>query len=118
MNIHLLKGKIHRAIVTDACLDYEGSLGIDSEFMRLSGILHYERILIGNLTNGNRFETYAIPAPAGSGTISLNGAAAKLGGVGDMVVIMAFCEIPEELASTWVPKVLTLSEGNRKFRLK
>jgi aspartate 1-decarboxylase len=84
----------------------------------LSGIIHYEKILIGNLTNGNRFETYAIPAPAGSGTISLNGAAAKLGSVGDMVVIMAFAEVPEELAAKWVPKVLTLSDRNKKFALK
>ena len=118
MNIHMLKGKIHRAVVTDASLDYAGSLGIDQNFMRQSGILPYERILVGNITNGNRFETYAIPCPEGSGSICLNGAAARLGAIGDLVVIMAFCEVPAEEASRWVPKVITLSEKNTKIAVK
>jgi aspartate 1-decarboxylase len=116
MNIHLLKGKIHRAVVTDSSLDYAGSLGIDLYFMRQSGILPYEKILVGNLTNGNRFETYAIPYPEGSRAICLNGAAAKLGAIGDMIVIMAFCEIPAEQAHQWVPKVITLSENNTRIK--
>jgi aspartate 1-decarboxylase len=114
----MLKGKIHRAVVTDASLDYAGSLGIDQNFMRQSGILPYERILVGNITNGNRFETYAIPCPEGSGSICLNGAAARLGAIGDLVVIMAFCEVPAEEASRWVPKVITLSEKNTKIAVK
>jgi aspartate 1-decarboxylase len=118
MNIHLLKGKIHRATVTDSSLDYEGSLGIDLRFMSLSGILPNERILVGNITNGNRFETYAIPAPEGSGTICLNGAAARLGSVGDRLVIMAFCEVPEEMARQWKPKFVTLSDNNSKFSVR
>ena len=115
MNIHLLKGKIHRAMVTDASPDYAGSLGIDQNFMRRSGILPYEKILVGNIANGNRFETYAIPYPEGSGAICLNGAAARLGAVGDLLVIMAFCEVPAEEASRWVPKVVTLSEKNTRI---
>jgi aspartate 1-decarboxylase len=118
MNIHLLKGKIHRAVVTDASLDYAGSLGIDQGFMRQAGILPYEKILVGNITNGNRFETYAIPSKEGSGAICLNGAAARLGAVGDLVVIMAFCEIPAEQAAQWVPKIITLSENNTKVTVK
>jgi aspartate 1-decarboxylase len=118
MNIHLLKGKIHRATVTDASLDYAGSLGIDLNFMKLSGIVPYEKILVGNITNGNRFETYASPSPEGSRTICLNGAAARLGAVGDILVIMAFCEVPEEKAANWSPKRVTLSENNTKFTVQ
>ena len=118
MNIHVLKGKIHRATVTDASLDYEGSLGIDRAFLKQSGILPYERILVGNISNGNRFETYVIPEPEGSKTICLNGAVAHLGAVGDLLVIMAFCEIPAEQGAGWVPKTITLSEKNSKVTIQ
>lgn len=115
MNIHLLKAKIHRAVVTDSSLHYQGSLGIDRAFLARTGIMPFERLLVGNISNGNRFETYAIPAPEGSKTICLNGAVAHLGKVGDLLVIMAFCEVPVEESRDWKPKCLMLSEGNAKI---
>jgi len=97
MLYHLLRTKLLRAEVTGARLDYEGSLAIDIELMNLVGMLPYEKILVGNLANGERFETYAIPAPAGTREICLNGATAHLGKPGDLLVIMTFAELtPEE----------------------
>ena len=113
MQVELLKSKILRATVTDAARDYEGSLEIDSALMERVGILPHERILVGNITNGNRFETYAIPAPPGSLTFSLNGAVAHLGKVGDLIVIMSFVQLPLSEAAAWKPKTITLGEGNR-----
>lgn len=115
MNIHLLKAKIHRAVVTDSSLHYQGSLGIDSAFLALTGIVPFERLLVGNISNGNRFETYAIPAPEESRTICLNGAVAHLGKVGDILVIMAFCEISIKESRNWTPKCILLSENNSKI---
>jgi aspartate 1-decarboxylase len=114
MQLNLLKSKIHRAEVTDLSLNYEGSLAIDREFMDLVGLRQYERILIGNMANGERFETYAIAAPAGSKTISLNGATAMLGKPGDLITIMNFAVVDEKEAATWKPHVLVLGEANRK----
>ena len=99
MQLNLLKSKIHRAEVTDSSLNYEGSLAIDSEFMAQVGMRQYERILIGNTANGERFETYAIAAPAGSKTISLNGATALLGKRGDLLTIMSFAVVDEKEAA-------------------
>jgi aspartate 1-decarboxylase len=115
MQLNLLKSKIHRAEVTDLSLNYEGSLAIDSEFMAWVGLRTYERILVSNLNNGARFETYAIAAPAGSRTISLNGAAAYLGKRGDLLTIMAFAVVDERKAAAWQPKVLVLGDANRKI---
>ncbi len=115
MQLNLLKSKIHRAEVTDASLNYEGSLAIDAEFMSLVDLRPGERILVGNMNNGERFETYAIPAPAGSKTISLNGATAHLGRRGDIVTIMAFAVVDEREAATWQPRVLVLAEANTKI---
>ncbi len=115
MHVHLVKSKIHRAEVTDSSLNYEGSLGIDLELMQMVDMLPYEKILVGNLANGNRFETYAIPAPAGSRKISLNGATARLGKVGDLLTIMAFCTVSAEDAPGWKPKVLVLGSANEKI---
>lgn len=114
MQLNLIKSKIHRAEVTDTSLNYEGSLAIDSELMEMAGMLPYERILIGNMGNGERFETYAIPAPAGSRTISLNGATAFLGKKGDLLTIMSFAVVPLEEAKTWKPQVVVLGDANRK----
>ena len=114
MQLNLLKSKIHRAEVTDLSLNYEGSLAIDREFMDLIGLRQYERILIGNMANGERFETYAIEAPAGSKTISLNGATAMLGKRGDLLTIMNFAVVDEKEAVNWKPQVLVLGEANRK----
>ena len=114
MQLNLLKSKIHRAEVTDCSLNYEGSLAIDSEFMAQIGLRQYERILVGNIANGERFETYAIAAPAGSKTISLNGGTAFLGKRGDLVTIMSFAVVDEKEAATWQPRVLVLGDGNKK----
>jgi aspartate 1-decarboxylase len=115
MQLNILKAKILRATTTDAQRDYEGSLAIDSSFMEKINLLPYEKILVGNITNGERFETYAIPAPAGSLTFSLNGAAAHKGSVGDLLVIMAFAQMDEQEALHWQPKVLVLGDGNKKI---
>jgi aspartate 1-decarboxylase len=115
MQLNLLKSKIHRAEVTDLSLNYEGSLAIDTEFMARVGLRPYERILVSNLNNGERFETYAIAAPAGSKTISLNGAAAYRGKRGDLLTIMAFAVVDEREAAAWQPKVLVLGDANRKI---
>jgi aspartate 1-decarboxylase len=109
-----LRTKLLRAEVTGARLDYEGSLAIDIELMNLVGMLPYEKILVGNLANGERFETYAIPAPAGTREICLNGATAHLGKPGDLLVIMTFAELTPEEAKTWKPKTATLAERNRR----
>lgn len=114
MLYHLLRTKLLRAEVTGARLDYEGSLAIDIELMNLVGMLPYEKILVGNLANGERFETYAIPAPAGTREICLNGATAHLGKPGDLLVIMTFVELTPEEAKTWKPKTATLAERNRR----
>ena len=112
MEIQLLKSKLLRAEVTESSLNYEGSLGIDSELMEKGGILPYEKILVGDMASGSRFETYAIPAPAGSRTIALNGAVARLGQVGDLVVIMSFASLKPEEVADWKPKTLVLSKRN------
>lgn len=114
MLYHLLRTKLLRAEVTGARLDYEGSLAIDIELMNLVGMLPYEKILVGNLANGERFETYAIPAPAGTREICLNGATAHLGKPGDLLVIMTFAELTPEEAKNWKPKTATLAERNRR----
>src|SRR5471030_2654763 len=113
MQVHILRSKILRAEVTDARLDYEGSLAIDSTLMERVGILPHEKVLVGNLANGNRFETYAIPAPAGSLTICLNGAAAHLGRKGDLLVIMTFALMSEEEAKAWKPRTIVIGDGNK-----
>ncbi len=115
MQLNLLKSKIHRAEVTDLSLHYEGSLAIDADFLAITGLRPYEKILVGNMGNGARFETYAIPAPAGSKTISLNGACAYLGKRGDLLTIMSFARFDETEAEAWVPRVLLLGEANTKI---
>lgn len=115
MHIHLLKSKILRAEVTDSSLNYEGSLGIDSELMDMVGLLPYEKILVGDMASGSRFETYAIPAPAGSHTIALNGAVARLGQVGDLLVIMSFAELTPEEAKEHKPRIVVVSDRNSRI---
>ena len=115
MFVQILKSKILRAETTDAILDYEGSLAIDEALMKRVGLLYGEKILVGNISNGRRFETYAIPAPAGSKKISLRGAAAHMGKKGDLLVLMSFAQMTEQEASQWVPRTITLAEGNSKI---
>ncbi|MFQ3168421.1 MAG: aspartate 1-decarboxylase [Limisphaerales bacterium] len=112
MQIHLLKGKIHRALVTDANVDYEGSLTIDHDLMDKVRLLPYERVVCGNLANGNRFETYAIPGKRGSGDIILNGATAHLGQTGDRLTIMLFALLDEQSAASHKPRIIVLGEDN------
>lgn len=114
MQITLLKSKLLRAEVTDRALHYEGSLAIDAALMEQVGLRPYEKILVANIANGERFETYAIEAPKGSHTISLNGAAAHKGELGDLLVIMAFGQFDVVEAGAWKPKVLVLADGNRR----
>ncbi len=112
MQIHLLKSKIHRASITAANVNYEGSLSIDLGLMEKVGLHPYERILCSNTANGARFETYAIPGERGSGAIVLNGAAALLGKAGDRITIMSFTVVDETAAQHWQPRVVVLGKGN------
>jgi aspartate 1-decarboxylase len=112
MLVHVLKSKIHRAQVTAGNVEYEGSLGIARDLMDKVGLFPYERILCGNMANGARFETYAIPAEAGSGQIILNGATARLGKAGDRLTIMSFTEVDAAQAKSWKPQVIVLGEKN------
>jgi aspartate 1-decarboxylase len=98
--------------VTAANVGYEGSLGIDQDLMDRVGLLPYERILCGNLANGKRWETYAIPAPRGSRAIVLNGAVARLGKAGDRLTIMSYAAVLEKRARKWTPRVIVLGARN------
>lgn len=112
MLIHLLKSKIHRAQVTGASVDYEGSLTIAEDLMEQAGLRPYERILCSNIANGRRFETYAIAGERGSGAIVLNGATAHLGKAGDRLIIMAFAEVDLAQSDHWKPRVIVCGENN------
>ena len=116
MNITLLKAKIHRAVVKQADLDYVGSITIDSELLRESGIMEYEKVEIADIDNGNRFETYTIAGEAGSGIICLNGAAARCVNTGDKIIIMAYAQMTPEEAKTHKPTVLFVDENNKIVR--
>ncbi|GAB6184100.1 aspartate 1-decarboxylase [Thermodesulfovibrio hydrogeniphilus] len=100
------------AKVTEANLFYEGSISIDTELLELAGILPYERVWISNMDNGERFDTYVIPAPRGSKTIGLNGPAAKKASVGDRIVIFSYGYLTEEEIPSHKPKILILDENN------
>ena len=113
MLLTLLKGKIHRATVTQCDLHYEGSISVDSTLLERAGILPHEQVDVLNINNGNRFTTYAIPAASGSGTIGINGAAARLAQKGDLVIIIAYARMEEAEAKSWQPRVLLVDGGNR-----
>ena len=112
MQITLLKSKLHRATVTSVHPDYSGSLSIDQDLLDAAGFLHHEKILVGNITNGERFETYCIPAPRGSGKIALNGAAAHKGKAGHLLVILTFVSLNPEEASVWEPRLVLVGQKN------
>ena len=116
MEITLLKAKIHRAVVKQADLDYVGSITIDSDLLRESGILEYEKVEIADIDNGNRFETYAIAGEAGSGIICLNGAAARCVSEGDKIIIMAYAQMTPEEARDHKPTVIFVDEDNKIVR--
>lgn len=112
MTLEMLKGKIHRATVTQAELDYVGSITVDEELLKAAGILEYEKVQIVDINNGNRFETYTISGEPGSGTICLNGAAARCVSVGDKIIIMAYAQFSGEEAKTHKPSVVFVDENN------
>ena len=112
MQIFLLKSKIHRATVTGGNVKYEGSLTIAEDLMEKVGLQPYEKILCGNMANGERFETYAIPGQRGSGQIIMNGAVAHLGKKGDLLTIMNFAVVDLKKAAKWKPRVIVLGKDN------
>lgn len=112
MLLTLLKGKLHRATVTHANRDYMGSVAIDTDLMAAAGILPHEQVDIYNITNGERLTTYAIPAPAGSGTIGIQGAAAHKAKPGEHVIIAAYATMTEEEAKNWQPRVVLIGTNN------
>lgn len=109
----MCRGKIHRATITHSRLDYEGSIEVDSNLMKAAGILENEMVLVANLANGNRFETYVIKGKAGSGIIGLNGAAAHLGKPGNKVIIMSVAWMTEPEAKKNQPKFVKVDAANR-----
>ena len=113
----MLKSKIHRATVTQADLHYVGSVAIDRDLMDAADLLEGERVAIADITNGARLETYVIPAPRGSGTITINGAAAHLVEAGDLVIIMNYASMDDAEAKRWKPIVVHVDEKNRVISL-
>ncbi len=113
----MLKSKIHRATVTQADLDYVGSIAIDRTLMEAADFLENEQVVIADITNGARLETYVIPAPAGSGTIGINGAAAHLVTKGDLVIIMSYAQFEDAEARRMKPRVVHVDACNRIVEL-
>ena len=111
MKIKILKSKIHRATVTEACLDYEGSISVDQLLLKKAGILEYEKVHVLNVTNGKRLETYAITSKH-KGHICINGAAAHLVSPGDLVIIVSYGQLDIEQASAYVPKIIYVDNKN------
>lgn len=117
MLLTMLKGKIHRAVVTQAELDYVGSITIDEQLMEAAGIQEYERVQVVDVNNGQRLETYAIAGERNSGVVCLNGAAARLVQPGDMVIIMAYALMQPEEIRAFRPKVVFVDPLNRVVRV-
>ena len=113
----MMKSKIHRATVTQADLDYVGSVAIDLDLMEAADLLEGEQVTIADITNGARLETYVIPAPRGSRTITINGAAAHLVKAGDLVIIMSYCLLNDTEARTLKPTVVHVDENNNVVKL-
>lgn len=113
MQVTMLKGKIHRASVVQAELNYVGSITVDEELLEKSGILEYEKVQVVNINNGARFETYTIAGECGSGLICLNGAAARCASVGDKIIIMSYAQMEAAEAKTHKPTVVFVDENNK-----
>jgi len=113
MQLTIMRSKIHRATVTQADLNYEGSVSIDENLLEKSGILEHEKVDVLNINNGERFTTYAIKAPRNSGEIKINGAAARKAQVGDLVIIIAYCSMSHSQALIHQPKILMLDSQNQ-----
>lgn len=118
MILTMLKGKIHRATVTESNLHYVGNITIDRELMEASGILEYEKVSVIDIDNGNRFETYVIKGECGSGIVCLNGAAARLVQPGDKIIIIAYCQVEAEKVGTHSPKIVFVGSGNKILEIK
>ena len=108
----MLKCKIHRATITDSNLTYEGSLTVDCELMKEAGLIPFEKVKVYNINNGERFDTYVIEGPAGSGTIALNGAAARKGMIGDLIIIASYALYSEEELADYYPQIVVLNPEN------
>ena len=108
----MLRAKIHQATVTEANIEYEGSLTVDEDLLDAVGIKHFEQVRVSNLNNGERFETYIIPGKRGSGEICLNGAAARKGIKGDRIIIFSYCFYTEDQIEGYAPKIIRLDEKN------
>ena len=117
MKRYMFKSKIHRATVTQAELNYVGSITIDETLMHLADILPYEKVDIYNISNGERFTTYAIPGEAESGIICLNGAAARKAQVGDKIIIVTYCEVEESELANFSPTVVLVDERNNPVKI-
>lgn len=113
MRLRLLKAKIHRATVTETNLNYTGSITIDQDLIDMVGILPYEQVLVANLTNGTRHETYVVPGPRSSGVICVMGAAAHLVNTGDKVIIMAYVDMEPSEVAAHKPKIVFVDDKNR-----
>ena len=117
MEITMLKAKIHRAVVTQAELDYVGSITVDSALLEKAGIMEYEKVQVVDIDNGSRFETYTIAGEENSGVICLNGAAARCVTKGDRIIIMADCSLTPDEAKTHKPTVVFVDESNKPTRV-
>ncbi len=113
----MLRSKLHRAVLTGALLDYEGSIAVDARLMRAADMLPGEQVHVLNLSNGSRLVTYLIEASAGSGTVLLNGPAARMGSKGDEVVILSYGEMDDEEARSFQPRRIVVGRGNMSFRV-
>ncbi|AEV68718.1 aspartate 1-decarboxylase [Acetivibrio clariflavus] len=118
MFVHLMKSKIHRAVVTEANLNYVGSITIDEDLMDAADIMKNEKVQVVNNNNGNRFETYVIPGKRGSGVICLNGAAARLVHPGDIVIIISYGLFEKNEAKNFNPKIVFVDENNKIVEIK
>lgn len=113
MTREMFRAKIHRAIVTMSELYYEGSITIDSDLLKAADILPYEKVQVVNINNGSRLETYTLEGPAGSGMVCLNGPAARLGAVGDEIIIIAYSQMTDEEAKKLKPKIVLVDKNNK-----
>lgn len=113
MNISILKSKIHRAVITEANLNYVGSLTLDEDLMEAANLIEHEKVQIVNVNNGERIETYLIKGKRGSGVCCLNGPAARRGAAGDVVIIISYCTLPFEEAKTFKPWLVFPKDGNK-----
>ena len=113
MLVTMMKAKLHRATVTQADLEYEGSIAIDRDLLDASGIFPHEQVDVLNITTGSRFTTYAIEAPRGSRAVGVNGAAARLVQAGDKLIVVSYCQMDASEARNYAPSVVLLDEGNR-----